>query len=157
MFSSVRSMAASSVISLRIHASERASVSGLRNPSNPSKAKLWREVSWICLLACISSALIVATVLRGSSITPTITKTRFSWKLADAKYGILFGEMDAPTTDPKPLSPDAAPTDRSDAKPSTKNTPKVELSPEIRAFLHRMAENLRTHNPDVPKGRYRPC
>ena len=153
---SVSSIARSKVILPRIHASDNASASGERNPSNPSKAKLWREASWICLLACISSALIVPVISREFFIASIVLKTGFSWKLADAKHGILFAEMDAPNTDPQPLPPDAEPTGSTNAQPPPKNDSRVELSPEIRAFLHRMAENLRTHDPDVPKGRYRP-
>ena len=63
--------------------------------------------------------------------------------------------MDAPSTDPEPFSPEAEPAEQTTPESPAKSDPKVELSPETRAFLHRMAENLRTHDPDVPKGRNR--
>ncbi|HEY0790760.1 MAG TPA: hypothetical protein VGD78_06805 [Chthoniobacterales bacterium] len=63
--------------------------------------------------------------------------------------------MDAPSTDSEPLSPEAEPAEQTTPESPTKSYPKVELSPETRVFLHRMAENLRTHDPDVPKGRNR--
>lgn len=64
--------------------------------------------------------------------------------------------MNVTNPDLKPSSPDVEPSEEPASERPAKNVSKVELSPEIQAFLHRMAENLRTHNPDVPKGRYRP-
>lgn len=63
--------------------------------------------------------------------------------------------MDVTNTDLESLSPDVEPSEEPASERPAKSASKVELSPEIEAFLHRMAENLRTHDPDVPKGRYR--
>ena len=64
--------------------------------------------------------------------------------------------MDIADPNLKPLAPGVELSEEPASERPAKSASKVELSPEIKAFLHRMAENLRTHDPDVPKGRYRP-
>ena len=64
--------------------------------------------------------------------------------------------MEVTNPDLKPLAPDGEPSEEPSPERPAKSASKMELSPEIEAFLHRMAENLRAHDPDVAKGRYRP-
>ena len=64
--------------------------------------------------------------------------------------------MDEEDTNPTMSKEEAGTSESTTAEPPKKTHPKVELSPGTRTFLHRMAENLRTHDPDVPKGRNRP-
>ncbi len=59
--------------------------------------------------------------------------------------------MNETTADPILAEENGMPT----LEPSKKTYPKTKLSPGVRAFIHRMAENLNTHDPNVPKGRNR--
>ena len=63
--------------------------------------------------------------------------------------------MDETTTDLTLAEEDGKPSELPTLEPSKKTYPKTEISPGVRAFIHRMAENLNTHDPDVPKGRNR--
>ena len=87
----------------------------------------------------------------------TLPKCVLSWKLVDREFA-SFAELKMDTTNPdsKLLASDVESPRKPASERPTKSASKVELSPGVKAFLHRMAENLRTHDPDVPKGRYRP-
>lgn len=63
--------------------------------------------------------------------------------------------MDTPEHEPTPLVTDLeAGEQRFPANPARKY-PVRKLSPSVKAFVARMAENLRTHDPENPKGRLR--
>lgn len=64
--------------------------------------------------------------------------------------------MDELTTNPALLGTKVEPSESLLPEPPKKTYSKVELSSGVQAFIDRMAENLRTHNPDAPKGRNRP-
>ena len=63
--------------------------------------------------------------------------------------------MDEANTNPALTEEKVGPSESATPEPPKKTDSKVELSPGIQAFINRMAENLRTHDPDVPKGRNR--
>lgn len=63
--------------------------------------------------------------------------------------------MNEATTNPTSGKESATPSESTAQEPPKQIHPKVELSPGVRAFIHRMAENLNTHDPNVPKGRNR--
>ena len=63
--------------------------------------------------------------------------------------------MDETTTNPALAEENGQPSESTAPESPKKTDPKMELSPGVQAFIHRMAENLNTHDPDVPKGRNR--